>query len=213
MYKYLILILFFVSFSVVADSSRIRVPAQYAFFMSDPMPRYLLKEIVEKGGIPAVRYAITSSEWIRKNSDLLKKSSPLFIIEHQLSFLEKERFNELAQALNYHLFVLVLPHARQGWKCPPLTACFTVSIKNTDVFMRKGTGKTMCKGRMLAPSDSFDFCRSLRVTDGVVFDGCSFVLLNGDRFTQLKGSVVHRGDFVLIVSSGEKAMVTLLKNW
>ncbi|MCK5809072.1 hypothetical protein KAH37_08825 [bacterium] len=187
-------------------------PAEYYFYLSKPLPDYILSQMIEKKGNPALLYSIKASNWLRKNIAALKESHPLFFIEGSLSKLELLRLHELLKALEYDATVIHILKSSETLSFSPLfRSYYTISLKNKETTLVYN--KKSAKALFLSPSDKFDFHHTISITDELSFPALKHRFIASNSLSEDRLKSIKSHETIIFFFQKEKKLSYFLENW
>ena len=187
-------------------------PADYYFYLSEPLPQYLLQKIIKKGARPAIAYSITSSDWLRKNIKTIKTSKPLFFINGKLSKIEQQRLHELLKALEYHATIIhILKNSPSLSFSPLFRSYYTISFDKKKTVMRHQKKKSAAL--FATPADTFSFKHSISVTNQLSFPRLSYTFISSEALSHEQLTKIKPKETVIFFFQKEKKLSHFLENW
>lgn len=187
-------------------------PADYYFYLSEPLPYYLLEKIIKKGAKPAIVYSITSSDWLRKNIKTIKTTKSLFFINGKLSKIEQQRLHELLKALEYHATVIhILKDSPPLSFSPLFRSYYTISFDKKKIVMRHQKKKSAAL--FATPADTFSFKHSISVTNQLSFPTLSYRFISSEALSYEQLTKIKPKETVIFFFQKEKKLSHFLENW
>ncbi len=187
------------------EKAPINIRDEYIFVDSDT-PRYILKSAVLKGLSPAFFLKGSDGEWMRKNLDLIKKSSPVIFVDGNFTKLEKKYFDELVKFTDFRAQIICISdncNKKNNWRHPLIKRLYTVVRDEEGNIVMTGLGKTSfaLKHSVL---DERSFLNSPKVKSGLYFEEFSFAFISID--SKVDRSFFDDASKIVYYSGNEKKL-------